>query len=48
MKDRRQKLLDNLNLFGGLKGLIEGEDKYCVKYSEGVYELFCKKYRELT
>ena len=26
MKDRRQKLMNNLRMFGGLKGLIEGED----------------------
>ena len=47
MKDRRDRLMNNLELFGGLQGLIDGDEKYNVKYSEGVYNLFCKKYREL-
>ena len=44
MSIRRDTQMANINLFGGLDGLIEGDEKYNVHYSQGVYDLFCKKY----
>ena len=45
---RRQSLMDNVSLFGGLEGLIESDQPYKVYYSEGVYKLFSQKYEELV
>jgi nicotinate phosphoribosyltransferase len=41
MKERRQATLDTLQKFGGVERLVEGNLKYNVFYSQGVYDLFC-------
>lgn len=47
IQQRRQKVLDKLEYFGGVSRLIESTEKYHVYYSEAVYKLFCAKYQEI-
>lgn len=48
MRERRDTCLASIEEFGGLEGLIDSPDKYNVRLSSGVYNLFCQKYKELT
>lgn len=47
LKDRRDRVLNATNQFGGLKGLIYDEAKYPVCMSQTVYNKFVMKYDEL-
>lgn len=45
--ERRKTVLANLQQFGGFDKLIKGDEKYQTHLSEAVYNLFCRKYKEL-